>query len=142
MKVSARNRFEGVVESIHDGGVNAEVLVRLASGASLASVVSMQSVEALGLQSGSPVLALVKAPWVMLMREGRGDSLSARNVLSGTVKEVLRGPVNSEVVVRLDGGAEVTSIVTKEAVAELSLEPGAAVSAIIKASNVVLGVPA
>ena len=52
------------------------------------------------------------------------------------------GSVNTEVSLVLSGGTEVTSMVTKEAVAELGLRPGVAVSAVIKATNVILGVPA
>ena len=68
--------------------------------------------------------------------------VSARNVFEGTVTRVHRGTVNAEVVVTLPGGTELVAIVTNDAVAELGLAPGVAASAVIKASNVILGVPA
>ncbi|AMV70483.1 hypothetical protein JCM30471_24780 [Desulfuromonas carbonis] len=66
--------------------------------------------------------------------------LSARNTLKGTVSKITLGAVNAEVVITLPGGDQVTSIVTKEAVASLGLAEGKSAYAIIKASNVMLGV--
>ena len=78
----------------------------------------------------------------MLMTDNSGIRLSARNILTGTVKSIEAGAVNTEVTIALPGGTEITSVVTKEAVAELGLKPGGTASAVIKASNVILGVPA
>ena len=66
--------------------------------------------------------------------------LSARNVLKGTVKKVTHGAVNSEIVIELDGGAEVVSIITKESAENLGIAVGKPVYAVIKASNVMLAV--
>ncbi|RPJ13973.1 MAG: transporter [Deltaproteobacteria bacterium] len=66
--------------------------------------------------------------------------LSARNTLKGTVKKIVLGMVNAEVVIELPGGAQITSIVTKQAVESLGLAEGKPAYAIIKASNVMLGV--
>ena len=66
--------------------------------------------------------------------------ISARNMLKGKVKQVKAGAVNSEVVIELPGGAEVVSIITKESADNLGLAPGKQVYAIIKASNVMVGV--
>ncbi len=66
--------------------------------------------------------------------------LSARNVLKGTVESVVHGAVNSEVVLTLPGGAKVVSIITKESAETLGLKKGKEAYAIIKASNVLIGV--
>ena len=66
--------------------------------------------------------------------------ISARNVLKGKVKKVTTGAVNDEIVVELPGGAEIVSIITKTSAEGLGLKPGKDVYAIIKASNVMLGV--
>ena len=66
--------------------------------------------------------------------------ISARNVLKGKVKQVKAGAVNAEVIVELPGGAEIVSIITKESAHNLKLKAGKAVYAIIKASNVMIGV--
>jgi len=66
--------------------------------------------------------------------------LSARNVLPATVKAIMPGAVDTEVTVELAPGIEVVSIITKQSAEKLNLKPGAKAYAIIKASNVMIGV--
>ncbi|HEY4019227.1 MAG TPA: TOBE domain-containing protein [Pseudonocardiaceae bacterium] len=66
--------------------------------------------------------------------------LSARNQLTGTVSSVEDGAVMTIVKVDLGGGQSVTASVTKESVADLGLSVGAPVTAIIKSTEVMLGV--
>lgn len=66
--------------------------------------------------------------------------ISAKNVLEGTIKTIVPGAVNAEVVITLPGGAEITSIITKGSVEALGLRVGAKAYAVIKASNVLIGV--
>jgi len=65
--------------------------------------------------------------------------LSARNVLDGTITEIVKGAVTSHV--KLDiGGTTVTASITNESVAELGLTVGGKASAVIKATDVMIGV--
>lgn len=66
--------------------------------------------------------------------------ISARNVLKGKVKKVTAGAVNSEIIVEVTGGVEVVSIITKTSAEKLGLKVGKEVYAIVKASNVMIGV--
>jgi len=66
--------------------------------------------------------------------------ISARNTLKGKVKSVKTGAVNDEVIIELPGGAEIVSIITKTSAETLDLSPGKEVYAIIKASNVMIGI--
>ena len=66
--------------------------------------------------------------------------LSARNQLAGTVADIEPGAVMTIVKIRLEGGQEVTASVTKESVQELDLTVGAPVTAVIKSTEVMLGV--
>ncbi len=67
--------------------------------------------------------------------------LSTRNQLTGTVTEISEGAVMATVKVRLDGGDQVvTASITKEAVAELGLSVDAAVTVLVKSTEVMLGV--
>jgi molybdopterin-binding protein len=66
--------------------------------------------------------------------------LSARNTLKGKVSKVDIGAVNAEITVELAGGAEVVSIITKESAQTMGLEEGLEVYAVIKATNVMIGV--
>jgi molybdopterin-binding protein len=63
--------------------------------------------------------------------------LSARNQLSGTVSEIRRGEAIANVVLDVAGQRLVASI-TVEAVEELGLQEGSAVTAIVKASDVII----
>jgi molybdopterin-binding protein len=67
--------------------------------------------------------------------------ISARNVFKGKVKQLEHGAVNSGVVVELDGGLEVVSIITKHSAEPLGLTVGKEVYAVIKASNIMIGDP-
>jgi molybdate transport system regulatory protein len=66
--------------------------------------------------------------------------LSARNQLTGTVADVEVGAVMSIVRIDLDGGQQVTASVTKHAVDDLGLKVGSPVTAMIKSTEVMLGV--
>ena len=66
--------------------------------------------------------------------------LSARNTLRGTVSAIKKGAVAAQVKIDLGSGNSITSTVTVDAVEELGLEVGKPVTAIIKASEVILGV--
>ncbi len=66
--------------------------------------------------------------------------LSARNQLPGTIVEIHAGAVTTTVKVRLEGGATMTSSITKEAADELGLEPGKDVVVVVKASDVIIAV--
>jgi molybdopterin-binding protein len=64
-RFSARNRFEGVVESVEVTGVVAQVVIR-AGPFQVVSIVTRDAVEELGLTAGSPAVATVKATSVMV----------------------------------------------------------------------------
>ncbi len=66
--------------------------------------------------------------------------LSARNILKGKVIKIIHGAVNSEVTIELPGGARLVSIITNSSVENLALTEGKEAYAIIKASNVMVGV--
>ncbi len=66
--------------------------------------------------------------------------LSTRNQLPGTVTEVSLGSVMATVKVELRGGDLITSSITREAVQDLALAPGMAVTVLVKSTEVMLGV--
>jgi molybdopterin-binding protein len=65
--------------------------------------------------------------------------LSARNVIPGTVTAVNRGQTTAHVKIDIGGGNTLTASITVEAVDDLALKTGDKVSAIIKASEVIVG---
>lgn len=88
---------------------------------------------------GSPVVALFKAPSVVLSTDD-DLILSARNQLAATVVNINEGAVNTEVIVRTTGGVEIVAILTQESVKNLALAVNSSVKVIVKASHVLLGV--
>jgi molybdopterin-binding protein len=66
--------------------------------------------------------------------------ISARNTLKGTVKTITPGAVNTEVIIALPGGVEIVSVITRESAESLGLAVGQEAYAVIKASNVMVGV--
>jgi molybdate transport system regulatory protein len=142
MKISARNVFEGQVAAVKNGPISAEVSITLKTGETLVAGITEGSAESLGIAVGKPVVAIVKAPLVMLVAPNPGYRFSARNQLAGTVTAIHKGSVNASVSVKLAGGAALSSVVTNAAVDELGLTVGAPVTALFKAGSVVLGVAA
>jgi len=140
MKLSARNIWAGQVTTIQAGAINSVVEVALKGKDSIVSIITNNSVERLGLQPGTEVLAIVKASSVLIGRNFQKDQLSASNILTGTVANIVTGAVNDEVTIQLAGGSTVTAIITREGVQHLELVPGVEACAIIKASSVLLGI--
>lgn len=140
MKLSARNIWAGQVTTIQTGAVNSVVAVALKGKDFIVSVITNNSVERLGLQPGTEVLAIVKASSVLVGRNLHQDQLSASNILTGTVANIVTGAVNDEVTIQLTGGSTVTAIITREGVQHLELVSGVEACAIIKASSVLLAV--
>ena len=66
--------------------------------------------------------------------------ISARNQLKGKIISISEGSVNSEVVIELAPGVEITSIITRSSVISMDLKVGKEAYAVIKASNVMVGI--
>ena len=64
--------------------------------------------------------------------------ISARNVIKGKVKSVVRDSVDSEIILGLSGGMEVVSIISTKSADNLNLKVGDEVYAVIKATNVMI----
>jgi molybdopterin-binding protein len=74
-----------------------------------------------------------------ILRERR-MKISARNILEGKVTEIVKGATTSHVRIDIGGGVIVTASITNEAVADLALEKGKQAYAVIKASDVMVGI--
>lgn len=142
MKTSARNQFLGTIKEVNIGAVNAEVLINLKGGETVIASITKDSIENLGLKAGKAVVALVKAPQIILVTDFGGYKLSARNQLAGEITLVKPGAVNAEVDIQLKGGDLVAATVTNDSVENLGLKKGQAVTAVFKAGAVILAVSA
>lgn len=70
LRLSARNQLRGTVAALRPGAVNAELLVDIGGGQTLAATITQTSLEELGLAEGDAVLALFKASSVILGSPG------------------------------------------------------------------------
>lgn len=66
MKISARNSLKGTVKKIIVGAVNTEVVIEVAPGVEMVSIISKESAESLGLSEGKEAYVVVKASNVMI----------------------------------------------------------------------------
>jgi molybdopterin-binding protein len=65
--------------------------------------------------------------------------LSARNQLKGKVVAVQKGQTTAHVRIDIGGGVVITASITNEAVDDLGLKVGDDATAIVKASDVIVG---
>ncbi len=67
-------------------------------------------------------------------------TLSARNHLKGTIEEIEFGDILAHVTVRLADGV-VESVITKRSAEEMGLKKGDSVTAVVKATEVMIAKP-
>jgi molybdate transport system regulatory protein len=139
MRTSARNQLRGIVKTVRTGAVNADVILDLGGGLEIFANITNEAVEELGLAPGREAVALIKASFIMLSPDAN-LRISARNQLRGTIGAIVHGSVNAEVKIQLPLGRILTAIITEEALTELGLVQGAACSALIKSSHVLIAV--
>jgi molybdopterin-binding protein len=66
MKISARNILKGKVVKVTRGAVNAEVVLELPGKIQVVSIITLSSVDSLGIKEGKEAYAVVKASSVMI----------------------------------------------------------------------------
>jgi molybdopterin-binding protein len=66
--------------------------------------------------------------------------LSARNQIAGTIKAVKPGATTTHVTIEVSPTVTITASITNEAASELQLQPGKRATAVIKASDVMVGI--
>lgn len=140
MKISARNQLKGTISSVAEGAVNGVVTIDLGN-TSVKADITMEAIEELGLKEGMTAYAIVKATNVMFAAGSeRVAGISARNQLAGTVASVSKGAVNGHVTLKLADGNTIKGSITNEAIDDLGLAEGVAALAIVKSTDVIVGV--
>lgn len=66
MELSARNQLKGTITAIEIGAVMADISVDIGNAQTLASAITKNSVERLGLKVGDRVVVIIKATEVMI----------------------------------------------------------------------------
>ena len=137
-KISARNQLKGKIENITEGAVNAVVTIAVGNDRIKADI-TMDAVKDLGLTAGKEAYAIIKASSVMFATQ-EVSGISARNQLKGEITEVKEGAINGHVTINLADGSRVKGSITNEAIEQLGLKVGDAAVAIIKSTEVMVGV--
>jgi molybdate transport system regulatory protein len=119
-KTSARNSFFGKIRTIRRGIIQAQVELVTISGQTVMTVITIDSLDRLGLKIGSLITAEVKAPWVQLQK-GDEPKTTAENLFQGVVEKIRRGDITCEYIVHLADGTELCSSVTRESADGLGL---------------------
>ncbi len=138
MKISARNQIRGNIVLIQEDSVNAEVYIKLKSGYTIVSNITKASVINLNLKIDDEVTAFFKSSTVLLTKD-LTLNISARNKLQGKIESINLGEINCEVIIDIGNSDKIASIVTSYSVKNLNLEVGIDASAIIKASDIMIG---
>lgn len=140
MQLSARNQLKGTITNVTEGAVNGVVTIAVGD-ASIKANITMEAIKALDLAEGKDAYAIIKATNVMFAAGSEPvKGISARNQLAGTVSTVKKGAVNGHVAIELADGSKVTGSITNEAIEGLGLEVGAKALAIVKSTDVIVGV--
>ena len=69
LKISARNRLKGVVESVEKGAVASKIKIKIESPTTITAVITKEAVEDLRIEKGDQVEAVIKATEVMIAKE-------------------------------------------------------------------------
>jgi molybdate transport system regulatory protein len=141
LRTSARNQLLGRIESITSHGHNDQVRLRLAGDLFINAQITHDSTLRLALETGTDVVALIKAGWLGLLAPAQAATLG-NNCLSGTVADVINaddGP--SEVRITLPSGQILCALAEPAQVAALELESGSPVHVQFAPSLVLLGTP-
>ncbi len=140
MKVSARNVFSGTIEKITKGAVNAEVIILISGGTRITSNITNGAVDNLSLKEGLNAYAIIKSSSIIIGTDLDGSKISARNIMTGKISKIIEGPVSSEIDVAVTGGNVISATITHGSSEKLALKEGERVSAIFKASSVIIGI--
>ena len=68
LQLSARNKFQGIVDSINQGGINSEIVIDIGNGDKIVAIITTSSVNSLNIKEKSKVGAIIKASDVMIGR--------------------------------------------------------------------------
>lgn len=140
MRISARNQLKGTIVKVVEGAVNGVVVISLGDEEIKADI-TRESIKELGLTEGKAAYAVIKATNVMFASgTERIANISARNQLAGTIVKVTEGAVNGHVSLEMADGNVVSGSITNEAIESLGLKVGDPALAVIKATDVMVGI--
>lgn len=141
LRTSARNQLHGKVVAIEAQGRNDCIRLELAEGLTINAQITHDSTLRLELETGTEVVALIKAGWLDLLGI-EDDATPGHNCLTGIIEEILDaedGP--SEVRIGLPNGQTLCALAEPRHLKTLGLAAGKPVRVQFAPSNILLGTP-
>ncbi|MDR8367372.1 TOBE domain-containing protein [Pseudomonas sp. JL3] len=141
LRTSARNQLHGKVVAIDAQGRNDRIRLELAEGLLIDAQITHDSTLRLELQTGTEVVALIKAGWLELLGIDQA-AMPGNNCLKGMIEEILYaddGP--SEVRIGLPNGQTLCALAEPLRLKTLELAVGKPVLVQFAPSNILLGTP-
>ncbi|EJM67804.1 ModE molybdate transport repressor/molybdenum-pterin binding domain containing protein [Pseudomonas sp. GM50] len=141
LRTSARNQLHGKVVAIDAQGRNDRIRLELAEGLRIDAQITHDSTLRLELQTGTEVVALIKAGWLELLGIDQAAA-PGNNCLRGMIEEILDaddGP--SEVRIGLPNGQTLCALAEPLHLKTLELTAGKPVLVQFAPSNILLGTP-
>ena len=138
-RTSARNAFTGTITRVVTGTVSVMVELTTLGNLKVHTLITVESAQRLGIREGMLISATIKAPYVMLAREG--GVADRTNCFTGKISGINRGDVESSAVVDISDGTALCSILPTEELDELGLSEGDQASVFFSPFSAVLTLP-
>lgn len=137
LQISARNQIQTTVVSVECENVNAKIHLKLKSGQVLVSVITKEAVENLHIEKDQIITMIFKSSTVLL--SGIHNEKSEENRLEGVITKIETDRENVKVQVDIGNHDTVVSVMPVNVLEKMELEIGSSVTAMIKASDIMLG---
>ena len=129
------SKVSGTITTVVKGHIHANVQI-LWKSIPLNVVITTASCEDMHLSEGDSITVLIKGTDVMLAKSFSG-MISARNRVSGIVKQIIEGDVVSKVFVESQGEM-LHAIITNTSLKEMDVRAGNEITAIVKSTELIL----
>ena len=129
------SKVSGTITKVVKGHIHANVQI-LWKSIPLSVVITTASCEDMHLSEGDSITVLIKGTDVMLAKSFSG-MISARNRVSGIVKQIIEGDVVSKVFVESQDEM-LHSIITNTSLKEMDVREGNEITAIVKSTELIL----
>ncbi|MFD2179326.1 TOBE domain-containing protein [Veronia pacifica] len=137
LQTSARNQFTAKITDIISVGINDRIVTTLPGGQGCETTVTRASSKRLGLEVGSHILLLLKAPSVRITTQ-EDQPNAGESALLGKLVSVRAEGNQSEVCLDIGGGYTVFSVMNTDTLAPLGLETGGRYQACFQSSHPVI----
>jgi molybdate transport system regulatory protein len=129
------SKVSGTITKVVKGHIHANVQI-LWKSIPLSVVITTASCEDMHLSDGDSITVLIKGTDVMLAKSFSG-MISARNRVSGIVKQIIEGDVVSKVFVESQEEM-LHAIITNTSLKEMDINEGDEITAIVKSTELIL----